>query len=94
MMRTETLAGGGGGLGRSIMAHAFAWSGAALAEAGSMLHAGWRGRIRIRILRAMLRSGLLGGISGRDEEVAAALRVCARQSGSPRCARHRRIRRA
>ena len=41
-----------------------------------MLHAGWRERIRI--LRAMLRSGLLGGISGRDEEIAAALRVCAR----------------
>jgi len=41
-----------------------------------MLHTGRREQIRI--LRAMLRPGLLNGISGRDEEIAAALRVCAR----------------
>lgn len=74
-LRAETVAGGGGP-GRPIVAHAFAWSGAALAEAGSLLHAGRRERIRIA--RALLRPGLLGGISGRDEEIAAALRACAR----------------
>jgi hypothetical protein len=74
-LRAETVSGGGGA-GRPIVAHAFAWSGAALAEAGSLLHAGRRERIRIR--RAMLRPGILAGIAWRDEEIAAILRTAAR----------------
>lgn len=74
-LRVETVSGGGGA-GRPVIAHAFAWSGAALAEAGSLLHAGRRERIRIRW--ALLRPGILGGGSWRDEEIAAALRTAAR----------------